>query len=76
MPHVIPMDVSMPECNGIEAARVLRHDPRTSGIAIIAYTALDESEVRRQIKDDEFDGYLQKGVAHSQLIELIAMFMR
>lgn len=75
-PHVILMDVSMPDCNGIEAARVLRHDPRTSGIAIIAYTALDETEVRRQLNDDEFDGYLQKGRALSQLVELLTTFVQ
>ncbi|WP_250517735.1 response regulator [Caballeronia sp. INDeC2] len=45
-PHVILMDISMPECNGFDAARALRQGPRTGNIAIVARTALDESEVR------------------------------
>jgi CheY-like chemotaxis protein len=75
-PHIILMDIWMPGCNGIEAARVLRRDPRTDGIAIVAHTALDETEVRRQLKEDEFDGYLQKGRDLSQLIQLLKTFTR
>lgn len=70
-PHVILMDISMPQCNGLEAARTLRSDPRTSGIAIVAHTALDELDVRRQLMDDEFDGYLQKGRPLNETVALI-----
>lgn len=52
-PHVILMDISMPECNGFDAARVLRQELRTDSIAIVAHTALDEPEVRRQATADE-----------------------
>ncbi|MFM0520397.1 MULTISPECIES: response regulator [Caballeronia] len=55
-PHVILMDISMPERNGFDAARVLRQELRTDSIAIVAHTALDEPEVRRQATADEFDG--------------------
>src|ERR1700712_5365007 len=34
-PHVIVMDISMPGCNGFEAALALRRGPRTSGITIL-----------------------------------------
>lgn len=70
-PHVILMDISMPQCNGFEAARALRNDPRTGEIAIIAHTALDETEVRRQVTGHEFDGYVQKGRPPSQLVALV-----
>lgn len=60
-PHVILMDISMPECNGFDATRVLRQEPRTDSIAIVAHRALDETEVRLQATADEFDGYVQKG---------------
>ena len=60
-PHVILMDLTMPHWDGFDAARALRQDPRTAGIAIVAHTALDETEVRRHLNDQEFDGYVQKG---------------
>lgn len=61
----------MPHCNGFEAARALRADPHTRGIAIIAHTALDEAEVRRQVTGPEFDGYVQKGRPLGHLLTLI-----
>jgi len=44
-PDVIVMDISMPVCDGFQAAFALRRDSRTAGTAIIAFTALDETEV-------------------------------
>jgi two-component system OmpR family response regulator len=70
-PHVIVMDISMPRCNGFQAAVALRNDKRTRGIAIIAFTALDEMEVRRHLTDKEFDGYCQKGQGPAHLAALI-----
>jgi two-component system OmpR family response regulator len=70
-PDLVVMDISMPECNGFEAARSIRTDPRTQSIAIIAFTAFDEDEVRRHLADHEFDGYAQKGQPVSEVVDLI-----
>jgi two-component system OmpR family response regulator len=74
LPHAIAMDISMPECNGVQAALALRQDGRTSGIAIIAFTALDEAEVCRHLTDQEFDGYCQKGQSPANLLALVMTF--
>ncbi len=74
VPHVIVMDISMPVCNGVQAAYALRHNGRTSGIAMIAFTALDEAEVRRHLTDQEFDGYCQKGQTPANLLALVMTF--
>jgi two-component system OmpR family response regulator len=74
-PHVIIMDISMPECTGVEAAIVLRRDPRTCEIAMVAFTAFDESELARHIQGGEFDAYCQKGQAPSKLSALIAKML-
>lgn len=68
MPNLIVMDISMPGCNGFEAALLIRADARTNNIAIVAFTALDESEVRRHPSDHEFDAYCQKGQPPSHLV--------
>jgi two-component system OmpR family response regulator len=73
-PHVILMDISMPDCNGFEAALALRQDARTREITIIAFTALDEAEVLRHLTDHEFDGYFQKGQSPTHLLALISNF--
>ncbi|RKE24342.1 response regulator receiver domain-containing protein [Paraburkholderia sp. BL23I1N1] len=72
VPHLVLMDISMPECRGFEAARALRDDPRTCGIAIIARTMMDETEVREHLTDDRFDGYVQKTQPLNQVIALLA----
>jgi len=71
-PHVVIMDIAMPACNGFEAALALRQNVQTSGVAIIAFTAFDETEVRRHITDHEFDAYCQKGQAPAHLVALIS----
>ena len=73
-PHLILMDVWMPECNGLQVARALRHAPETAPILIIAHTALDEPYVRQHSTHGEFDGYFQKGGDPKQLIELMTEF--
>lgn len=75
-PHVILMDISMPECNGFQAACALRQYPQTRGIAIIAHTALNETEVRRHLAEAEFDGYFQKGQPVERLVRLMMDFVR
>ncbi len=74
-PHVILMDISMPECNGFQASLTIRRDERTSHIAILAHTALDEAEVRRHLADSEFDGYCQKGQSPEKLLALMETFL-
>jgi len=76
VPDVIVMDISMPELNGLEATHALRRDLRTSHIVIIAFTALDEAEVRRHLLHTSFDGYCQKGQSPSVLVALIDSFGR
>jgi CheY-like chemotaxis protein len=70
-PDVIVMDVSMPECNGYDAALSIRSNKHTEDIFIVAFSALDESEVRRSISDHEFDAYCRKGQSPLLLLDLI-----
>jgi CheY-like chemotaxis protein len=50
-PHVIIVDISMPGFDAYQAALALRGDVRTSAVAIVAFTALDEAELRQHIVD-------------------------
>jgi len=71
-PHVIVMDISMPNLDGVETAHTLRNDPLTKDSVIIAFTALDEREVLRRSDYIEFDGYCQKG----PILDALTAFIR
>ena len=57
-----------------QAALALRGDARTKEVAIVAFTAFDESELRQHVVDHEFDAYYQKGQAPSRLATLVTLF--
>jgi CheY-like chemotaxis protein len=71
IPHVIVLDISMPEHDGFATARVLRRIPPTRNVGIIAFTALGEDYVRTQGVRAGFDGYCQKGNTPGALVHLI-----
>ena len=73
-PHVIIMDISMPDCDCYQAALALRGDACTKEVAIVAFTAFDEAELRQHVVDHEFDAYYQKGQAPSRLATLVTLF--
>ena len=74
-PHLILMDVSMPYFNGVEAALSLRNNPETEQIVMIAFTALDKAEVKRHMKDHEFDAYCRKGSAPDEIVNFLDWFL-
>ena len=61
----------MPDLDGVEAAHALRDDPQTRDTVIIAFTSLEECEVRRRGGGAEFDGYCQKAQPPSALVDFI-----
>jgi two-component system, OmpR family, response regulator len=71
IPHVVVLDISMPEHDGFATARVLRRIPPTRDAGIIAFTALGEDYVRSKGVRAGFDGYCQKGNAPDALLQLI-----
>jgi two-component system OmpR family response regulator len=71
VPHVVVLDISMPEHDGFATARVLRRIPPTRDVGIIAFTALGEDYVRTKGVRAGFDGYCQKGNTPHALVRLI-----
>ncbi|KND55892.1 response regulator receiver protein [Candidatus Paraburkholderia kirkii] len=71
VPHVVILDITMPEHDGYATARVLRRIARTRDAGIIAFTALGEESVRPEGLDAGFDGYCQKGNPPAALVRLI-----
>ena len=71
IPDVVVLDINMPLHDGFSTARVLRRIPSTRDAAIVAFTALDECEVRAKGLPAGFDGYCQKGQSPQDLVDMI-----
>ena len=61
-PDLILMDISIPQIDGWEATRILRKDPLTRGIPIIALTAHALPDDREKAAQVGFTAYLAKPV--------------
>ena len=61
-PDLILMDISIPRMDGWEATRILRADPRTSAIPIVALTAHALADDRERAAEVGFSSYLAKPI--------------
>ena len=62
LPDLILMDISIPGMDGWEATRILRRDPATKAIPIIALTAHALPDDRERAAQMGFSSYLAKPV--------------
>jgi two-component system cell cycle response regulator DivK len=74
LPDVILMDLRLPDLDGTEAARMLRAEPRTSGIPLVALTALRLDARDDWIFDAGFAGYIVKPVDIDELPDVVRRF--
>ncbi|TVQ90966.1 MAG: response regulator [Deltaproteobacteria bacterium] len=70
-PDLILMDIMMPEMNGFEVHRVLRSEPQTRDIPVIACTAYRDADVDARVVKERFEGFIEKPIKMSQLLLLI-----
>jgi two-component system cell cycle response regulator DivK len=61
-PDLVLMDVALPDMDGVEALRLLRDDPLTSDVPVVAVTAFALKGDRERLLDEGFDGYVAKPI--------------
>ena len=61
-PDLVLMDIQLPGMNGIEALGVLRENPATAHIPVIAVTASVMQQDRKLITEAGFDAYIGKPI--------------
>lgn len=70
-PDLILMDIDMPVMNGLDAIRILREDPKTANLPIIAVTAMASVVDERACIEAGANGYLPKPYPLRDLMSLM-----
>jgi two-component system cell cycle response regulator DivK len=70
-PDLILMDIQLPGMNGIDALKVLRADPVTAAIPVIAVTASVMQQDRNLITQAGFDGYIGKPLNLKEFLDAV-----
>lgn len=70
-PDLILMDIQLPGMDGLAATALLKQDPATAAVPVIALTALAMKEDHARSLQAGCDGYIAKPLRYRQLFELI-----
>ncbi len=76
LPDLILMDIQMPGLDGMSARSILKGDPATSRLKIIAVTAFAMQGDKEKILAAGFDGYLSKPISTRELPALIERWLK
>jgi two-component system cell cycle response regulator DivK len=71
LPDLILMDIGLPDMDGMEAARILKADPATKDIPVIALTAYAMKGDREHILDEGCDGYIEKPIRYKTFLAAV-----
>lgn len=75
LPGVVLMDVGLPVLDGLEATRLIKADPATADIPVVALTAHAMESDRRAALDAGCDSYLAKPAELSRVLEVVRSLM-
>jgi two-component system cell cycle response regulator len=75
-PHLVLLDIMMPELSGIEVCRQLRADPRTHEIRIIMVSAVDAKRALEESIIAGADDFLAKPVNALELMVRVRSILR
>lgn len=75
-PDLILMDINLPGLDGVEACRMLRNDPRTSSIPVIAISANALDKEINNAMEAGFIDYLTKPLDISHFLKTIDKILR
>ena len=75
-PDLILMDIMMPVMNGLRATRLIRENPKTRSIPILAVTVLATHKDKENCLQSGCDDYICKPFTHLQLCTRIEKLLK
>lgn len=75
MPDMIFMDINIPGIDGIEATQIIKSDPSTASIPIIALTANAMRGDRERFIAAGCDDYRPKPISTSDLLDVVQQYI-
>ena len=70
-PDLVLMDIQLPGMSGIDAIGVLRADPATAAIPVVAVTASVMPQDRNKIMEAGFDAYIGKPINLKEFLDTV-----
>ncbi len=69
--NLILMDINLPGMSGLQAFEILRNDPRTNKVPVVAITADVTLKQQKRIRELGFDGYVSKPINIAATLKMI-----
>jgi len=76
LPDLIVMDIMMPQMNGLQAARLIRENPKTCSIPILASTAKMSHADMQECLESGFNDHIAKPFTSTQLASRIEKLLK
>ena len=70
-PDLVLMDIQLPGMDGLEAARLLKSEPATRAVKVIALTAFAMKGDEEKMRAAGCDGYLAKPYQYQRLLDAV-----
>ena len=70
-PDLVLMDIQLPGISGIDALHILRANPDTASIPVIAVTASVMQQDRKMITEAGFDAYVGKPISMKEFLDAV-----
>ena len=75
LPDVILMDIRLPDMQGTAAVRLLKDEPRTAKIPVVALTSFAMKGDRERFLAEGFDGYLEKPISVKEFPQQVRSYL-
>jgi CheY-like chemotaxis protein len=75
-PHLMLLDLQLPDMDGLQLARLLRADPSTAGLTLVAVTAYAMNGDEERARVAGIDEYVTKPIAKDEFRRIIAKLLQ